>query len=333
METKINIAAILKDKPQGTKLYDWLHNIDVELDTISTTDTKTVVWCTNETNNNTTCHRGYSEFGTERGYPDGLQILFPSKDMRDWSKFFKKGDVLICYEGKKPYYTIFDGFEDNTYRAFKGKFAHDCYEDKWYQNEGNLSTNTFQKLNRAYSEIYVTKIEERFGGKLNRETLEIEKPQPEFKDGDIVMSDSGTIVLVRGISFTRKIYYHAYMRNEYIYINQVEGEFFSRTSRIKRFATDSEKQQLFDALAKEGKRWDSEKKKIVDLKPKVELKPFDKVLSRRCSEDYWVLNFYSHKTDYYHICIDRSSNLYCIPYNEETAHLLGTTDDWEGGEQ
>lgn len=333
METKINIAAILKDKPQGTKLYDWLHNIDVELDTISTTDTETVVWCTNETNNNTTCHRGYSEFGTERGYPDGLQILLPSKDMRDWSKFFKKGDVLICYEGKKPYYTIFDGFEDNTYRAFKGKFAHDCYEDKWYQNEGNLSTNTFQKLNRAYSEIYVTKIEERFGGKLNRETLEIEKPQPEFKDGDIVMSDSGTIVLVRGISFTRKIYYHAYMRNEYIYINQVEGDFFSRTSRIKRFATDSEKQQLFDALAKEGKAWDAEKKQIVDLKPKVELKPFDKVLSRRCSEDYWVLNFYSHKTDYYHICIDRSSNLYCIPYNEETAHLLGTTDDWEGGEQ
>lgn len=87
METKINIAAILKDKPQGTKLYDWLHNIDVELDTISTTDTESVVWCTNETNNNTTCHRGYSEFGTERGYPDGLQILFPSKEMRDWTKF------------------------------------------------------------------------------------------------------------------------------------------------------------------------------------------------------------------------------------------------------
>lgn len=29
METKINIAKILKDKSQGTKLYDWLHNIDV----------------------------------------------------------------------------------------------------------------------------------------------------------------------------------------------------------------------------------------------------------------------------------------------------------------
>lgn len=61
------------------------------------------------------------------------------------------------------------------------------------------------------------------------------------------------------------------MRNEYIYINQVEGEFFSRISRIKRFATDSEKQQLFDALAKEGKRWDSGKKQIVDLKPAFEI--------------------------------------------------------------
>ena len=61
------------------------------------------------------------------------------------------------------------------------------------------------------------------------------------------------------------------MRNEYIYINQVEGEFFSRISRIKRFATDSEKQQLFDALAKEGKAWDAEKKQIVDLKPAFEI--------------------------------------------------------------
>lgn len=255
MEVKINVAEILKDKPQGIKLYDLLRNIDVELDKVHTTNVGTYIECTSTNDVGSTLLFDYSELGTEESWLEGLRILLPSKDMRDWSKFFKKGDVLICYEGKKPYYTIFDGFEDNTYRAFKGKFAHDCYEDKWYQNEGNLSTNTFQKLNRADSEIYVTKIEERFGGKLNRETLEIEKPQPEFKDGDIVMSDSGTIVLVRGISLTRKIYYHAYMRNEYIYINQVEGEFFSRVSRIKRFATDSEKQQLFDALAKKGKAW------------------------------------------------------------------------------
>lgn len=340
MEEKINIAEILKNKPQGTKLYDLLYNVDVELDTIITTDTESVVWCTNDTDNNTTCHRGYSEFGTLRGYPDGLQILLPSKDMRDWSKFFKKGDVLICYEGKKPHYTIFDGFENNTYKAFKGKFAYDSYEDKWYQNEGNLSTITFQKLNRAYSEIYVTKIEERFGGKLNRETLEIEKPQPEFKDGDIVFMKGiksgyyANCIFILKSEYKdgdeRAFYYAFYNTDDKFTIAEYGN---TRVHYSLRPATDSEKQQLFDALAKKGKRWDAEKKQIVDLKPKVELKPFDKVLSRRCSEDYWVLNFYSHKTDYYHICIDRSSNLYCIPYNEETAHLLGTTDDWEGGEQ
>lgn len=263
MEQKdIDIYEILKNEEYGTELYTPKCGRVWHSGMANDKDSAKAIWTEDEA--------GREHFFDKNGkiYKEGEILLFPSKEMRDWSKFFKKGDVLICYEGKKPYYTIFDGFENNTYRAFKGKFAHDCYEDKWYQNEGNLSTSTFHKLNRADSEIYVTKIEERFGGKLNRETLEIEKP--EFKDGDIVMSDSGTIVLVRGISLTRKIYYHAYMDNE-LYINQVEGEFFSRISRIKRFATDSEKQQLFDALAKEGKRWDSEKKQIVDLKPAFEV--------------------------------------------------------------
>lgn len=38
-----------------------------------------------------------------------------------------------------------------------------------------------------------------------------------------------------------------------------------------RLATDSEKQQLFDALGKKGKAWDAEKKQIVDLKPAFEV--------------------------------------------------------------
>ena len=327
MEEKINIAAILKDKPQGTKLYDWLHNIDVELDTISTTDTETVVWCTNETDNNTTCHRGYSEFGTVRGCFDGLQILLPSKEMRDWRKFgWQKGDVLVS---KDNVYIIFEKFEDDTYTRFKGKHYlwKECDEEDYNKEETKILTSVFEKATDDVAQTYIKTIEERLGGKLNLETLEIEKS--EFKDGDIVMSDSGTIVLVRGISLTRKIYYHAYMRNEYIYINQVEGEFFSRISRIKRFATDSEKQQLFDALAKEGKRWDSEKKQIVDLKPKVELKPFDRVLVRNCKSENWRANLlgYIDKDGFY--CCVWANWAYCIPYigNES---LLGTTKDVEG---
>ena len=176
MEEKINIAEILKDKPNGIRLYSPIFG-ECEFCYVRE-DTNDI--CVKKQN-------GVIKYFNSEGlyFSLGEVMLFPSKEMRDWSKFFNKGDVLVCYEGKKPYYAIFDCFDSNTYKDFNGKFAYDSYEDKWYQNEGNLSTNTFHKLSIADSEIYITKIEERFGGKLNRETLEIEK-QPEFNDGDIL---------------------------------------------------------------------------------------------------------------------------------------------------
>ena len=264
MKTKINVAEILKDKPQGIKLYDLLRNIGVELDKVHTTDVGTYIECTSTNEVGSTLLFDYSKLGTEDSWLEGLQILLPSKEMRDWSKFaWKKGDLLINSCGLQ---CIFKEWASDNYTKFNG-----CYSNSrdGYEDVSNAETAKFDKLDNNIAYGYVREIERKLGGILNLETLEIEKAQPEFKDGDIVMSDSGTIVLVRGISLTRKIYYHAYMRNEYIYINPIEGEFFSRISRIKRFATDSEKQQLFDALAKEGKAWDAEKKQIVDLKPKV----------------------------------------------------------------
>ena len=276
MEQKdINIYEILKGVEYGTELY--------------TPMCGNVVFTCLPSNNETIRTEkdlGIYRFDKNGRWMEGGEVmLFPSNEMRDWSKFFKKGDVLICYEGKKPYYTIFDGFESNTYRAFKGKFAYDCCEDKWYQNEGNLSTNTFHKLNREDSEIYVTKIEERFGGKLNRETLEIEKAQPDFKDGDIVSLEIRYIDSEDVIAETYILhgdyhngenlnFYAGYRDNitdKVIYNSFVRPDKTSVRKELLRYATKEEKQQLFDALEKEGKRWDSEKKQIVDLKPAFEI--------------------------------------------------------------
>ena len=319
METKINIAAILKDKPQGTKLYDWLHNIDVELDTISTTDTETVVWCTNETNNNTTCHRGYSEFGTERGYPDGLRILFPSKEMRDWTKFsWKKGDVLANGDGD---YCVFKEFAHSSYQTSKAVFVkHNKESIQSYSCL--LDTKDWHKASHSCTATYINTIEKELSGKLNMETLEIEK-QPEFKDGDIV-------VYGKSVAICRKIYKHTL--SFYVSLNEMVGLLFAdevESSEEYRFATEEEKQQLFDALEKEGKAWDAEKKQIVDLKPKVELKPFDKVLVRDFSRDKWSISFFSFKKEDLYVCINHYSWNQCIPYigNES---LLGTTKDVEG---
>ena len=336
MEKELNIAAILKDKPQGTKLYDLLYNVDVELDTISTTDTETVVWCTNETDNNTTCHRGYSEFGTIRGCPDGLQILLPSKEMRDWRKFdWKNGDVLVSNDGDSR--IIFKGFSKDDYTIFEGKHWISVSKKRYISRLDMQNTQDYHiEDDKDAVQTYINTIEERLGGKLNLETLEIEK-QPKFKDGDIlyVKTKLGSeYIMINKLSEEVKtaFYVACNLSSKKIFWNRIHSVCRDEEIGILRQVTDYEKSQLFEALAKKGKAWDSEKKAIVDLKPKVELKPFDKVLSRRCSKDYWVLNFYSHKTDYYHICIDGSSNLYCIPYNEETAHLLGTTDEWKGGD-
>lgn len=333
MEKEINITEILKDKPQGTKLYDWLYNRDVELDTISTTDTETVVWCTNKTDNNTTCHRGYSEFGTVRGCPDGLQILFPSKEMRDWRKFnWKKGDVLVS---KDNVHIIFEKFEDDAYTRFKGKHYlwKECDEEDYSKEETKMLTSVFEKANDDAAQTYINTIEEHLGGKLNRETLEIKK-QPEFKDGDILYI-TDRIVFCNFIMIYKnqegdRIYHYATLPEDNLVIMTKRGFLSDNGGLSKRYATEEEKQQLFEALAKKGKAWDAEKKAIVDLKPKVELKPFDKVLVRDRKTYHWEVDLFGFKTEgpniVYH-CVGGPWK-FCIPYigNES---LLGTIKDAE----
>ena len=325
MEAKINIAEILKDKPQGSKLYDWLYNRDVELDTISTTDTETVVWCTNETDNNTTCHRGYSEFGTVRGCPDGLQILLPSKEMRDWRKFdWKKGDVLVSNDGDS--HIIFNGFSKDDYTTFEGKHWISVSKKRHISCLNMQNTQNYHiEDNKEVAQTYINTIEERLGGKFNLETLEIEK-QSEFKDGDIV-------VYGKSVGICRKIYKNTpYF---YVSIDETFGLLFDDnrvSSEGYRLATEEEKQQLFSTLAKENKAWDAEKKAVVDLKPKWTPKPFDRVITRT-PDTPWTANFFSHiDCDGVKNCID-DRYLMCLPYNEETAKLIGTTDYLKGGKQ
>lgn len=326
MEEKINIAAILKDKKNGIRLYSPIFG--------------ECTFCCVREDTNDICvkkHNGVIEYFNYEGlyFALGEVMLFPSKEMRDWGKFFNNGDVLVCCEGKKPYYTIFDCFESNTYKDFNGKFAYDSYEDKWYQKECNLSTNTFHKLSIANSEIYITKIEERFGGKMNLETLEIEKPG--FKDGDVLFVKCNDSAFIEIFEYSKKngdLCDHASLdiTNQ---ILDISGKYIIRKDEITelRLATEEEKKQFFSALANKGKDWDSEHKMIVDFKPKFdELKPFDKVIVRCSEADRWSIDFFSHKVHNGYICTGGAWFGYCLPYNDETAHLLGTTDEWKGGE-
>lgn len=256
--------------------------------------------------------------------------------MRDWTKFsWKKGDVLANGEGD---YCVFKEFAHSSYQTSKAVFVkHNKESIQSYSCL--LDTKDWHKASHSCTATYINTIEKELSGKLNMETLEIEKAQPEFKDGDVLFVKCKGSAFIEIFNYSKNngdLYDHASLDTTTHELD-ISGEYkiFKENIMEIRLATEEEKQQLFDALEKKGKTWDSEKKAIVDLKPKCEFKPFDKVLGRNKKDDVWEAELFSHyreESQYPFRCIGFSRK-YCIPYNEDTAHLLGTTDDWEGGEQ
>ena len=72
--------------------------------------------------------------------------------------------------------------------------------------------------------------------------------------------------------------------------------------------------------------WD--KTKIEIFNPNT-LKPFDKVLVRDANTDIWHCEMFSHirSCDAYPYFCSGNPYRYCIPFNDETKHLAGTTKD------
>ena len=337
METKINITTILKNKPKGTKLYSTVHG-KCTFEAI-TDEIFKINFCTSKFGLTQSGECTLIKFGNM--YDGGECIIFPSKEMRDWSKFaWKKGDVLVSKHGTKE--VIFDSFDDDYYVTFKGKHALETIEgESEYKGESDDGYNYFYTENyylesEDAAQTYINTLEKILGGKLNRETLEIEK-QTEFKDGDIAFADYGNRQNVFVVSDKTDLSegYSSFISLDLSSLTLSMGYrtcFFKKDLCKLRLATEEEKKQFFSALEKEGKRWDSDKKAIVDLKPKVELKPFDKVLVRDFGSQAWQVSLFGYKdSDFYYCCNGCGWNQ-CIPYNEETAHLLGTTGEWKGGE-
>lgn len=320
MTEELNISEILKSKSKGTKLYSPIFG-DCTFSFIQgVTDAICVI--ANDTR----------EFFDYKGLysPTGERQLFPSKEMCNWFKFqWKKGDVLVSNDGGTE--VIFDKWYDDTYTSFYGKhYLNSEDENNIKYNEAFLCTTERYSLeDKDSAQTYINTIEERFGGKLNRETLKIEKAQS-FKDGDVItiMPHIGDrLIYLFKAEDDEKYYGHAFLDGNIAIVN--EDSYCQKDFCTARPSIEAEKQQLFSALAKEGKAWDDKKKQIVSLKPKVELKPFDKVLVRDFENQAWATSFFGFKDADLYFCCNGRSYQQCIPYigNE---HLLGTTKDVKG---
>lgn len=324
MEEKNNIAKILKNKPEKTILYDAMRDINVSLYVVEKRNGETNIFC-DGMEKFKGCNFVYSDTGADSIFRKGMQLLKPSKEMQDWEKFsWKRGDVLISDCG---FVCIFKEWASDDYTKFNG-----CYFD----GMPNAETAKYSKLDNNTAYGYIREIENRCGGKLNLETLKIEKAQPEFKDGDIVFMKGIKSELFANCIFILKgeykdgderAFYYAFYNADDKFTEAEYGN--TKVHYSLRSATDSEKQQLFDALAKKGKTWDGEHKEIVCLKPKSELKPFDKVLVRDGASVKWRANLFGYiDRDGYYRCVYANWK-FCIPY-EGNEHLLGTTKDVEG---
>ena len=68
--------------------------------------------------------------------------------------------------------------------------------------------------------------------------------------------------------------------------------------------------------------WDKPKKERFDV---TTLQPFDKVLVRDYLNERWNVDIFGFRLNNYIHCT--TTWRYCIPYNEETKHLVGTKED------
>lgn len=169
------ILKVLENVPSGTKLYSTAFgNLEFEY-IIEAFGNKRIKLM--EDNRD---RRVYLPDGRYR--KGGEVTLYPSREMRDWDKFaWKKGDVLVNKD--RDAHIVFEKFTDDTYTTFTGRH--------YYMNDGknkdaaraccNVSTECYTIETEDVAQSYIKNIEERLGGKLNHNTLEIEKHNSEHK--------------------------------------------------------------------------------------------------------------------------------------------------------
>ena len=196
---------------------------------------------------------------------------------------------------------------------------------------------TCGQLHRLGWRLVLTDIEQQIIG---------EKKKYEPQDGDVcfVRTDAGNrfvFIIKRDDEPGEEIHGYIIMatNSKSLYSSNVPCVCKRESIRELRPATDEEKQMLFDALEKKGRRWNAEKKVVENIPKPHEFKKGEPVLVRSVRTHCWQLRAISLSVygnppkvevtdgcDEWIYWIDKDE---VIPYNERTIHLLGTTEDYK----
>ena len=332
MEQKdFDIYEILKGVPAGTKLYSPMCGKVAFSHLASNKEEVEAIWIKDD--------NSFNKNG--RWMEGGEVMLFPSDKMRDWSKFaWKKGDVLVSEDGSV--HIIFEKFTDDTYTIFAGKhyYAKSGKAPYYERVCGNAITEVFTLEAEDAAKTYIRTIEERLGGKLNRETLEVEEQKkPAFEIGKLYVfneeDEDGELTIIGKLIGKDESEDTLTFGNQYEIENEkfVTDQAFDLRISVHdelREATEDEAVTFKEAYT----QWVEKEKKAMKAKEQPAFKPFDKVLVRNGGLCKWYPAFYNR---------DRGENLKyrynvmllqagkandfidCIPY-EGNEHLAFTSD-------
>jgi hypothetical protein len=196
-----------------------------------------------------------------------------------------------------------------------------------YKTKDNTFSELFTKEGYLFSEISDAECM-LFPSRDQRDWSKWQRP---FVKGDVLVSKAGNIVLFSHISENQVVHYLCLLRpHGTLKISNDVGVGYSYECTL---ANDFQKQKLFDALKANGYKWNPETKTLEKLKkekfdPKT-LQPFDKVLVRQYNVSAWCTDFYSYydEVNGYAVCTGDVHYDYCIPYNNDTKHLVSKTED------
>ena len=167
MENKINIAEILRDMPEGTKLHSPLFG---KCEYISVVDSEYPIVIKAQSKDGA-ISRFLMKDGRYFGrYEDAECLLFPSAKMRDWDKFFKHGDIV--YNPHSQMYAVFECWANDDYTEFNTTINY--YKDHTFGKEEVCDTECFVKANDEQKTLFIAAAEKHYGGRYNPETLQVE---------------------------------------------------------------------------------------------------------------------------------------------------------------
>ena len=173
-----------------------------------------------------------------------------------------------------------------------------------------------------------------YGGKMSLSFSQSELLRPwtidDAEEGDVLLDEgTGTIGIfekILGTHWHSKIYCG---NSDYPVVYETGG---AHEIKVTKPATKEQRDLLFSKMKDAGYTWDDEKKELKKIQPHYDIANFHAgmpVLVRadnNCKWDYSVFSRITGNKDWQFAVCNGVSFTQCIPFNEDTKHLLGTTD-------